>query len=218
MTMKIAIAISGEDVAPLIKNRIAAEIPEAEFTRLCADSLPADGGYHAVIADKDALLAVHASEKLRAAYMSEEPRAFIVSVNGRQEIYFKLYSERGLRLLGETFGSGSGDSVTVPLFYSLDDVSAENGAPDYMLYPDPTGEGKRFAVRHGCDTIIAEYADKAPSGSKVIASVGGKRTVARFRIVGDGISLDGKRYSFEDCDSLPVLLIARVRKVLKGRN
>lgn len=217
--MNIAVCIRGEKLATLLENVIRTDFPDAEFSLFTPETLPyGHDRFHMVLCDEEALIRIWQSDKLRAYYLPGNAIAIPIYVSGEPKIFYKSYTNRGLRVLGLPFGAGSGPTSTVPLFHSLDEITENGKADDYLIYYSETGADKLFAVRYGNDTLIAEYADRVKSGSRTIFSVAGERRVGRLRIHKDGVSVEGTFYSFDDCEKLPLYVIARIKKVLVGRN
>lgn len=217
--MNVAVCIEGADLANLIENTVRNEFPDAEFSVCTPETLPySHDRFHMVLADEKALLRIWSSERLRGYYMPCDPAALPVYVNGTAKIFYKTYTRRGLRLMGMRFGEGDGPTSTVPLFHSLEEITEDGNADDYLIYYSDVGARNLFAVRYGNDTLIAEYADRVKSGTRTILSIGDKRTVGRVRVRKDGISVDGKSYTYDECERLPLYVIARIKKVLVGRN
>ena len=141
----------------------------------------------------------------------------LFNINGKPEIFYKSYTSQGLRTLGMK-RIGAEPSPMIPLFHSLAEITEDGKSDDYFLYTGGSSGGGQFAVRYGDDTLIAQYADNVKSGSRTIISVAGERRIGRLRLHKDGVSIEGKFYSYQECETLPLYIIARIQKVLKGRN
>ena len=129
-----------------------------------------------------------------------------------------LLVRKGAKLIGLSLDRSGTRSPMIPLFHSLEEITEDGTADDFLLYVGSDFDANTFAVRHGGDTLIAEYADRVNSGSRTILSIGGKRRVGRLRIRGDGVAVEGSFFTFEECERLPLFVIARIKKILKGRN
>ena len=216
--MTIAVCINNENIADLIKGLMSATLPDAQFEKYDARTLPYfSGTISMVLCDAESLLHIWQNDKLRAHYLPSNPIAMIVNINGKPEIFYKSYTSQGLRTLGMK-RIGAEPSPMIPLFHSLAEITEDGKSDDYFLYTGGSSGGGQFAVRYGDDTLIAQYADNVKSGSRTIISVAGERRIGRLRLHKDGVSIEGKFYSYQECETLPLYIIARIQKVLKGRN
>ena len=216
--MTVAVCIKDEKIADLIKGLMSDALSDAKFEKYDARTLPYfSDTISMALFDAESLLSIWQNDKLRAYYLPSNPIAMIVNINGKPEIFYKSYTSQGLRTLGMK-RIGAEPSPMIPLFHSLAEITEDGKSDDYFLYTGGSSGGGQFAVRYGDDTLIAQYADNVKSGSRTIISVAGERRIGRLRLHKDGVSIEGKFYSYQECETLPLYIIARIQKVLKGRN
>ena len=216
--MKIAICTGNPATVDVIKEVILKDHLGAEFEVCLPYDLPyAPEKYAMAICDRDSLLRIWYDSELRKRYMSRNTIATIAGELDSPIILYKLYTEYGISMI-EACQSCFASSPMIPLFANLDEITEDGKANDLILYDSASNNDSVFAVRYGNDTLIAEYTDRVDSGSRVIVSIASKRCVGRLRLHKDGVSVSGKFYSYEDCETLPLFIIARIKKVLRGRN
>ena len=217
--MNIAVCTKDDIALSPLKDIIRADFPDAEFLICDPSTLPlSPDKFHMILCDGEALLIIWQCEKLRSVYFPTDPLALVVPIDGKASIFFKSYTSKGAKLVGLSRDRSGTRSPMIPLFHSLEEITEDGTADDFLLYVGSDFDANTFAVRHGGDTLIAEYADRVKSGSRTILSIGGNRRVGRLRMRGNGVAVEGNFFTFEECERLPLFVIARIKKILKGRN
>ena len=75
--MTIAVCINNENIADLIKGLMSATLPDAQFEKYDAQTLPYfSGTISMVLCDAESLLHIWQNDKLRAHYLPSNPIAW----------------------------------------------------------------------------------------------------------------------------------------------
>lgn len=214
--MNVVICVSDISTYPDIRRHMATEFPGTELQFIPVEKLPKCAKkIDFVFADEAAFLYLWRQTNDYYDYMILGARAYPIFIEGTPKVFFRMQTSYSI---SNGMAHNLVETTLIPLFTSLDEITEDGSANDWLTYHDIMGPNIMFAVRHNGDTLIADYADKVKSGSRVIVSIAGKRYYGRIHISKNGVSFGGNRYTMQECEDLPIFIIARIRRVLRGRS
>ena len=151
--MNIAVCTKDDIALSPLKDIIRADFPDAEFLICDPSALPqSPDKFHMILCDGEALLKIWQCEKLRSVYFPTDPLALVVPIDGKASIFFKSYTSKGAKLIGLSLDRSGTRSPMIPLFHSLEEITEDGTADDFLLY-DVTTRKQVFNTRIRIDCV-----------------------------------------------------------------